>query len=567
MEADESRRQERSIAAARVFVGLVGCLASVLAPSPGSWLSLLAIAYSATAAVWLLRCWREAPVNGALVLGAHVLDLGAATVATLGTAVGPSAFLAIWTFPLLAAAYRWGLRAALLTSAASFGLLASGTILASALHLPVSVPGSRLPVEASQLGVAAFLAGYLADRERQRRREIAGIARVSGALRLDLGLPDALGEMASAIGCLFSARRAVLIFTERRTRDTLLLDAALETAGPQPAVTIADADGDTLAPLQFEIGCDVWYAEAAASGSGRVRGLRWRGRGIVECGASLPRLFMDAYPCQRVIGVTLPIGDEWWGRVWLLDPQVGVIPDDAIRFARRLAQDVGPLVRLTALADAVRSRAEASERARLARELHDGVAQSLASADLLLEALHRRAVIQAPPLVTDLERIQVLVRGEAANLKALMTGMKEQDGDRCAVLLDELADTVARFARETGISARFVSDHRPIALSPRQSTEIRRILREGLVNVRKHSGARHVQVHAMVAGRYWQLSIGDDGRGFPFRGRLSQEELLARKLGPVVIGERVRALGGELTIESRPGQGARLDLLVPMQAT
>jgi signal transduction histidine kinase len=57
--------------------------------------------------------------------------------------------------------------------------------------------------------------------------------------------------------------------------------------------------------------------------------------------------------------------------------------------------------------------------------------------------------------------------------------------------------------------------------------------------------------------------VDDDGRGFDFSGRLSQEELDAARKGPVIIKERVRAIGGELSIESAPGRGARLEITFP----
>jgi signal transduction histidine kinase len=60
-----------------------------------------------------------------------------------------------------------------------------------------------------------------------------------------------------------------------------------------------------------------------------------------------------------------------------------------------------------------------------------------------------------------------------------------------------------------------------------------------------------------------RLTVEDDGRGFPFSGRMSEAELAISGKGPAVIRERVRLLAGELTIESNPGQGARLEVRIP----
>jgi signal transduction histidine kinase len=63
----------------------------------------------------------------------------------------------------------------------------------------------------------------------------------------------------------------------------------------------------------------------------------------------------------------------------------------------------------------------------------------------------------------------------------------------------------------------------------------------------------------------WKLVIDDDGRGFPFAGRFNLTELDELRQGPTVIKERVRAVGGDLLIESNPGRGARLEIMVPQK--
>src|SRR3989442_1019323 len=98
----------------------------------------------------------------------------------------------------------------------------------------------------------------------------------------------------------------------------------------------------------------------------------------------------------------------------------------------------------------------------------------------------------------------------------------------------------------------------------RACREVAQILHEALVNVRRHSGARNVFVRLTAVNGNCRLSIDDDGCGFPFAGRFSQADLEATRKGPLVIKERVRLLGGELTIESDPGRGSRLEIAVPI---
>jgi signal transduction histidine kinase len=122
---------------------------------------------------------------------------------------------------------------------------------------------------------------------------------------------------------------------------------------------------------------------------------------------------------------------------------------------------------------------------------------------------------------------------------------------------------VERFRRETGISAEFTTDLKRVQLPQKACRELARIVQESLVNVRKHSGAHHVLVRLAERGGVLQLTVEDDGHGFPFSGTLSEADLDAVGKGPAVIRERVRLLAGELTIESNPGQGARLVVRIP----
>jgi two-component system NarL family sensor kinase len=93
--------------------------------------------------------------------------------------------------------------------------------------------------------------------------------------------------------------------------------------------------------------------------------------------------------------------------------------------------------------------------------------------------------------------------------------------------------------------------------------ELLRIVQEGLVNVRKHSKARHALVRLSSGPSQWSLTLEDDGKGFPFSGRLTQDELDQMGKGPMIIKERVRLIAGALTVESNPGTGTRLEIKVP----
>jgi signal transduction histidine kinase len=205
------------------------------------------------------------------------------------------------------------------------------------------------------------------------------------------------------------------------------------------------------------------------------------------------------------------------------------------------------------------------ERAGLARELHDGALQSMIAVAMQLDAPRRQLASQAVTVAQELGRIQDLLLEEARKLRDLMQQMKPLDVN-AKNLRAHLMEVVERFERETGIAARFVCESTVETMRPVRVCEaVARIVQEGLVNVRKHSGASHVLVQFDRRNDRWVLTIEDDGRGFPFSGRFSQVELETDGKGPLVIKECVRLVDGELTLESFPGRGSKLEISIPQK--
>jgi signal transduction histidine kinase len=183
--------------------------------------------------------------------------------------------------------------------------------------------------------------------------------------------------------------------------------------------------------------------------------------------------------------------------------------------------------------------------------------------ELQVDVLRRQASPADPATTSELGRIQSLLREEVLKLRELMQEMKSMDVDSKR-LLRVLTDTVDRFQRETGIEARFVSDAGEIDLPQRVCRELARIVQEGLVNVRKHSGAHQVLVRLARREKHLLLTLEDDGKGFSFAGHHSQSQLDELGKAPMIIQERVRLIEGQLAIESSPGNGARLEVVVPV---
>lgn len=101
------------------------------------------------------------------------------------------------------------------------------------------------------------------------------------------------------------------------------------------------------------------------------------------------------------------------------------------------------------------------------------------------------------------------------------------------------------------------------ALSPSVGDEIYAVVQEAAVNAARHADAALVRIRLCLAGGAALLTVEDDGNGFPFMGSYGLDELLALGTGPRWLLAHVAALGGALTLNSRP-EGTRIDVSLPV---
>jgi len=264
-------------------------------------------------------------------------------------------------------------------------------------------------------------------------------------------------------------------------------------------------------------------------------------------------------PFHSVIAVSFLFGGEWKA-AFSYSTRRGAGKTGRASLPARSGPPGGPAVYNVYLLHRLRRRA-APPNALGLPELHDGAVQSLIAVEMQVDVLRRQANADGP-IGGELGRIQGLLREEVLKLRELMQQMKAIDVD-AQKLLGVLHDTVERFQRETGISARFVADVEELDMPQKICRELVRIVQEGLVNVRKHSRARHALIRLGSSDSQWSLVLEDDGQGFPFSGRFTQHQLDEIGKGPMIIKERVRLIAGELTVESTSGQGTRLEITIP----
>jgi two-component system nitrate/nitrite sensor histidine kinase NarX len=199
------------------------------------------------------------------------------------------------------------------------------------------------------------------------------------------------------------------------------------------------------------------------------------------------------------------------------------------------------------------------ERSALAHELHDSLAQTLASLRFQVRMLDDtlQQTDAAAAARDDLQRIRNGLDEAHTELRELLNSFRAPVDERG--LIPALEKVVARFGQETGVHVLFQNECRQLTLAAAEELQMLRIVQEALANIRKHAAAHTVRVLLSCgAGGLYKLLVEDDGCGFEQGQRRGQP---GEHIGLSIMEERARRLGGELRIESEPGEGTRVELL------
>lgn len=428
---------------------------------------------------------------------------------------------------------------------------------------------SRLVPEGGPLFAVAGL-GYPAGRKRRRRSEADLVVRMMRNVRLDAGLRETIQALADDLVRVLSASR--------------ILIAAQETDGDRAFLwAVEPASQDLKASLKLsELGVveRESYFFAAPPCWCAVRRGRFEEMDPFEIvcndaegerrrqppSSFIPDRFAALHRCRSCLAVSFEFGSEWACRLFVLDAQLDRHQEDTLRLVRRVVRELSPAVYNVYLFHRLQTRAAAMERATLARALHDGLIQSLISAEMRVHAVRRRLTEEVA--AAELLRIEKILHEEVLGVRDLMQRIKPIHLE-AEELLEFLADHVQKFGSDIGIRASFSADVRHVSLPASMCTEVARVVQEALSNVRKHSGAGNVFVHLSEAENRWLLVIEDDGRGLGpiLTGAEPLNGAPLRYPSPAVIKECVRSLDGELKLRSAAVGGLRLEISFPGRAT
>ena len=427
---------------------------------------------------------------------------------------------------------------AALLRASAFAVLGvlNGLFLGAALTGTDAALGGTLD-EPSQLPI---LAGVVA------RGVAAGLLVASGWLALSRHAPSFrpaltfIGPAAAVLAVLAAAA----LFGDWLPE--LAPDSALERLASEPTMPLPLWSAPVLVVLQTIIGAGFLFAAILAHRAYR-RSLR-AGDALLAAGliiAAASQVHSAIHPGSFSGVVTT--GDllrlAFYGLLL-----VGVVAESRADLADLRAATM----EVRRLADAQFAAVALEERAKLAREIHDGLAQDLWYAKLkqsrLAELVQDDGEVRQ--LTVDVENA---IDAALAEARHAIVAMKEGSGT--GTLIEALRRHVEDYSDRFALQATLTTEGEPPHLGPRAEAEVLRIVQEALTNARRHADATVVRI-AVANDEMLRITVADNGRGF-------RPSDVTPGFGLDSMRQRARVIGAELSVESEPANGTRVELLVP----
>jgi two-component system NarL family sensor kinase len=376
-------------------------------------------------------------------------------------------------------------------------------------------------------------------------RELGIVNAVAEALNSSPDVRQALERTLGLVADLLGLRTGWVWLMDQRTRHFYAaaerelppyLQERVRMAGRRRCWCIDDFREGELTPTNIDvIECSRLEPAFRSKSAALAAGLRYH--------ASIPLYFQD-----KPLGIMNVTGPEW-----------RKLTAEELRLLSTIAFQVGMAIERARLAEDAMGLARAEERARLAREIHDTLAQGLTAIALNIEGAMHRLETNPDQARERLERALAMARENLEDARRSVLDLRGAAQLEGKPLAEALAGLARAFTSDTGIPATVQASNLD-GLPLRTESELFRIAQEALTNVRKHARAHSVEIALRRRGTTLTLSVRDDGRGFSVtRGAQGDGQ------GVVGMRERARLLGGRLQISSAPGQGTRVTARVPLE--
>lgn len=208
-------------------------------------------------------------------------------------------------------------------------------------------------------------------------------------------------------------------------------------------------------------------------------------------------------------------------------------------------------------------KAQEEERQRVAREIHDGPAQSMSNVVLKAEICERLIGSDFEKAKEELRQLKRIVRESLQDVRKIIYNLRPMSLDDLG-LVPTLQRHIATFQEETGIALSLKTRGVYDDIRPVISLTVFRIVQEAMNNIRKHAQAQNAVVNLEFMDSDLKLYIYDDGKGFKVDTIKTQNEDINSGFGLFSMKERVELLDGQIEISSEPGKGTRINIAIPL---
>jgi signal transduction histidine kinase len=380
-------------------------------------------------------------------------------------------------------------------------------------------------------GVFVFF-GVSRERSAERLKQIADWPTIGLQSYVDI---DWLNTGLKHVATVLEAPRVLVLWElvqEPYWFSTLLAD------GKSQHARIPDSTFDNLVPQELE-----HVAFAAESAKSRecliLEGTITISKPVVN--EAIQARFNIASVCSGPFS-----GERCKGRVFILDRSHWGVED--LTITEIIASRLHLELEYHALSAELRETAAHWERIRLARDLHDGVLQTLTGAALQLSSA---ASYSGQELKHKLRDIKELLLTEQQRIRAFVEGHELSSRQEGPSLLDQIKRETERIERRWGCEAIFSVTPKDATVSHLLTHQIELLLAESAANAVQHGAASRINIAIEDVSNTIKLQIIDNGRGLPgATGTYDQSELSARHIGPRSIAKRVAELGGTLSLSS-----------------
>jgi signal transduction histidine kinase len=426
------------------------------------------------------------------------------------------------------------------------------------------------PLKIEQQTIGALLLGYdqPQDYDEMRQRLLTAIADMAGSALHRMGAVEKLQRLVlDRTHDLDSIYRITSAASEANNLQQGLLKAlelALEAIhSPSGNIYLLDEDGQSIhlaADIGFPPDVHEKLLKLKLENSAQGMVIANNEPFILQDILSEKYSLWDNHPYQKIcyIGMPMRVKDRVVGVISALKTDGQPLELEEMTLFSFIADHLGLLIENMRLNQQAEAAAVMEERARLARDLHDSVTQSLYSATLFAEG--GRSLLQQNRISEVnhyLAQLQQITRQALKEMRLLVFELRSSALAGTG-LADALQLRLEAVEERSGVQTLFKTNSLP-NLSPRLEENIYRIAIEALNNILKHANASQMQVHLTCTDNILELMIADDGNGFD-----AQMGKPSAGMGLTSMRERACKIGGDLNIASQPGSGTTIALRLPI---